>query len=70
MDYILENEGNPVPDPTAATSTSSSSGGDNMDVDNEDEDDLAALKAVYGPSATSSSGGADPKARPYLHSTT
>jgi len=67
MDYILENEGNPVPDPAAAATstpssgTSSGGGGNDMDVDNEDEDDLAALKAVYGPAATSSSGETEPK---------
>lgn len=64
MDHILENEGKPVPDPSAVTSTPSSGGrsgdGASMDVD-EDDEDLEALKAVYGPGASSSSGEAEAK---------
>ncbi|KAI8996496.1 ubiquitin-related domain-containing protein [Trametes punicea] len=50
MDFILENEGKPVPDLSSVSSSSAGSapvpsGGEPMD---EDEDDIEALKAVYG----------------------
>ncbi|CAL1714413.1 unnamed protein product [Somion occarium] len=52
MDFILENEGKPVPDLSAVSSsrqaTPSGGGGDAVD---EDEDDAEALRAVYGTGA-------------------
>ncbi|EPT01102.1 hypothetical protein FOMPIDRAFT_1016089 [Fomitopsis schrenkii] len=64
MDFILENEGKPVPDLSSvpAASASASGGGDApMDVD-EDQEELAALQAAYGkaqvaPAAGSAEGG-------------
>ena len=52
MDFILENEGKPVPDlssvPAASSGAGASAGGDApMDVD-EDQEELAALQAAYG----------------------
>ncbi|KAI0367615.1 hypothetical protein BV20DRAFT_970399 [Pilatotrama ljubarskyi] len=61
MDFILENEGKPVPDLSSVTSSSAASapapsGGDEpMD---EDDEDLEALKAVYGKKLAGGSGGA------------
>lgn len=43
MDYILANEGKPVPDPGSVTEAPASSGGA-MDVD--DDEDAEALKAL------------------------
>ncbi|KAI0766164.1 ubiquitin-related domain-containing protein [Trametes elegans] len=60
MDFILENEGKPMPDLSSVTSASSapapSGGGEPME---EDDEDLEALKAVYGKQAAggSSAGG-------------
>ncbi|KAI0732135.1 ubiquitin-related domain-containing protein [Fomitopsis betulina] len=62
MDFILENEGKPVPDLSSVTAAGGSGGGDvPMDVDG-DQEELAALQAVYGkaqvaPAAGSAEGG-------------
>ncbi|KAI0690973.1 ubiquitin-related domain-containing protein [Cytidiella melzeri] len=49
MDFLIENDGKPVPDPSTVTSSStaatSARPGDDVDVDDEDAE---ALKAVYG----------------------
>ncbi|KAI0358218.1 hypothetical protein OH77DRAFT_1421525 [Trametes cingulata] len=60
MDFILENEGKPVPDLSSVTSSSASApapsgGGEPMD---EDDEDLEALKAVYGKKLAGGSAGA------------
>lgn len=75
MDFILENEGKPVPDLSSvpAASASASGGGDApMDVD-EDQEELAALQAAYGkaqvaPAAGSAEGGEPVEAKVRVHS--
>ncbi|KAI0664489.1 ubiquitin-related domain-containing protein [Cubamyces menziesii] len=64
MDFILENEGKPVPDLSSVTSSSASApapsgAGDPMD---EDDEELEALKAVYGKKLAGGSGGTAPAA--------
>ena len=44
MDHILENEGQPVPDPDSASKSSPSARKDGMDVD--DDEDAEALKSL------------------------
>jgi hypothetical protein len=71
MDHIIENESKPVPDPnatstTTASSTTQQSSGDRDALNEDDDEDLEALKAVYGPTATSSSGEAEAKVRANL----
>ena len=57
MDHLIQNEGNPVPDPSVSSTTDSSGlpqcGADPI---NEDED-LDALRAIYGGGAGSSDPG-------------
>ncbi|KAH9926984.1 ubiquitin-related domain-containing protein [Fomitopsis serialis] len=49
MDFLLENDGKPVPDLSSiAAPTSSSGSGAPMDVDGDDREELEALQAVYG----------------------
>lgn len=77
MDFILENEGKPVPDlssvSAAGPAASASGGGDApMDVD-EDQEELAALQAAYGkaqvaPAAGSAQGGEPAEAKVRVHS--
>lgn len=50
MDFLIENDGKPIPDLSSVTASSAATsggggGGEPMD---EDDEDLAALKAVYG----------------------
>lgn len=50
MDFLIENEGKPVPDLASVSSSgpsAASSGGGDEPMD-EDDEDLEALKAVYG----------------------
>ncbi|KAI0675571.1 ubiquitin-related domain-containing protein [Trametes maxima] len=58
MDFIIENEGKPIPDLSSVSSSSvaapSGGGGEPMD---EDDEDIEALKAVYGKQIAA--GGAD-----------
>lgn len=69
MDFILENEGKPVPDLSAVSSSSqaapSGGGGDAVD---EDEDDAEALRAVYGTGAAGqAAAAADVEAKVRFH---
>ncbi|KAI9062737.1 hypothetical protein FKP32DRAFT_1677243 [Trametes sanguinea] len=61
MDFILENEGKPVPDLSSVSASSGSpaapsGGGEPMD---EDDEDLEALKAVYGKKIAGGGAGAE-----------
>ncbi|KAH9893190.1 ubiquitin-related domain-containing protein [Cubamyces lactineus] len=64
MDFILENEGKPVPDLSSVTSSSApapaASGAD--DPMDEDDEELETLKAVYGKKLATGSGGSAPAA--------
>lgn len=51
MDFLFENEGKPIPDPTTLTSTSAATsavGGPSSGNTDVDDEDIEALKAVYG----------------------
>lgn len=73
MDFILENEGKPVPDLSSVTAAGGSGGGDvPMDVDG-DQEELSELQAVYGkaqvaPAAGSAEGGEPVEAKVGLDS--
>ena len=56
MDFILENEGNPIPDLAGVSETKRPAGGE-TDAMDEDDEDAAALRAVYGGAGASSAGG-------------
>jgi UBX domain-containing protein 1/4 len=75
MDFILEHNDDPIPDPASVTTSTSSAPPSNepINVDDEDEDEAAALRAAYGPQSGDASqaagSGADVEARvsrPYL----
>lgn len=52
MDFLLENEGKPVPDlSTVSASSSSQPSGGAEAAGEEDDEELEALKAVYGKKA-------------------
>ena len=54
MDFILENEGKPVPDLSAVSSSGTSSTAapsDDAPVDEDDREEIEALRAVYGKAA-------------------
>ncbi|KZT69290.1 hypothetical protein DAEQUDRAFT_726872 [Daedalea quercina L-15889] len=61
MDFLLENEGKPVPD---LSSVPASSSGAPMDVDDDEREELEALQAAYGKAqvapATGGDGGGEP----------
>ncbi|KAH9832658.1 ubiquitin-related domain-containing protein [Rhodofomes roseus] len=58
MDFLLENDGKPVPDLASVSAASASSGGGApMDVDDEDREELEALQAVYGKAQVAPAGG-------------
>jgi hypothetical protein len=63
MDHILENEGNPIPDPNTVTETSNARPSQPMDED--DEDDLAALQnlGVKGAAAAAAANATEAEAK-------
>ncbi len=74
MDFILEHNDDPIPDPASVATATSSAQPSNepINVDDEDEDEAAALRAAYGlqsGDASQAGSGAGVEARvsrPYL----
>ena len=66
MDFILEHNDDPIPDPTTGASTTSSAQPPTGPIDEDEDEDTAALRAVYGSkagSANQTDSGADVEAR-------
>ncbi|KAI0641992.1 ubiquitin-related domain-containing protein [Trametes meyenii] len=58
MDFIIENEGKPVPDLSSVFSSSAAPGGGGGEPMDEDDEDIEALKAVYGKQIAAGGAGA------------